>query len=601
VTRAALASVCLTGLALGALAVGMPTWVFGLVSVASGVALWYGRRGLRVRAVLLAAVGLRALAIPLPPTLSGDVYRYVWDGQRIVEASTRPWAERPRDHAAADPDLFARLNSPDYASVYPPVSQSVFVAGVALGRGDTDAAVVWTKTLITLAEIVGIILASRVLPVAWVALYALHPVAVVEVAGMGHSEGLLVCALGLLVWALRRRRRGVAGVAVALAAGVKLWPAALALPVLRRGGWRAAIPMSLAGAAIAFPMLDPASLAGIRASLALYAGYFDWYAPLYDGLKAALWPVAGEGSGRAAASVLGAGWLALVGVLAVADDGSERALARSVGGTVGGYAVLSAVLHPWHLLPLLATVPLLQSVWVVSIAPLTYPVYGGLPPWLPETIGWGGGALLGLAAARHRLLDALMRRRARAKWRRIAPLLPDDARHLLDLGAGEGFVADAAAEATGARVTLADVHDYRRTPRPLVRVAAERLPFADATFDATWLVYVLHHAHDAEALLHEAVRVSRGPVVVLESVVRVPWTRSGFEWLDAVVNRLRSGADAPRPRWRSVDGWAATARSLGLAFECHDVRGVGHPTALFVIRAAEPRATTRVAATSPSP
>lgn len=600
-TRSAWLSVTLTLAAVGALAAGGPVCTVALLSVGSGVCLWTGRRGLSARTVLLAAVALRAAALPLPSTLSGDLYRYVWDGRRVVESGARPWAERPREHAAFDPALFERLNSPDYASVYPTVSQAVFAAGVGLGGGETIASARWIKGLVTAVEIGGIALALRVLPAAWVALYALHPVAVVEVAGMGHTEGLLVGLLGLLAWALDRRRLATAGVAVALAAGVKLWPLALALPVLRRGGRPALAGLVGAGAVLAFPMLDAASVDGLRASLGLYAGYFDWYAPLYGGLKALLWPAAGEASGRLAAGVLGASWVALVAGLAATDDGSRRALVRAVGGTVGGYVVLSPVLHPWHLLPLLAAVPLLQSTWIVTASPLSYLVYGGLSPWLPQAAGWGGALALGLWCARRRAFDALMRRRARAKWRRIAPSVPRAPRRLLDLGTGEGFVADAAAEATGAHVTLADVADYRRSSRPLVHLACSRLPFADGAFDATLLVYVLHHADDAEGVLREVVRVTSGPVVVLESVVRVPWTRRGFERLDALVHRWRSEADAPRPRWRSVAEWQGAATRLGLSLDVRDVRGVAHPTAVFVVRRPEPRASTRVADAPPSP
>lgn len=581
-------SVALTLAAVGCLAGGSPVWVVALLSVVSGGCLWVGRGEFDARTVLLVAIVLRAVALPLMPSLSDDVYRYVWDGRRVVEAGARPWAERPDDVAGFDPLLHARLNSPGYASVYPTVSQAVFAAGVWLGRGETRSSVVWIKALVTTAEVVGVALALRVVPAAWVAVYALHPVAVVEVAGMGHSEGLLVGVLGLLAWAFDRRHRATAGVAVALAAGVKLWPVALALPVVRRGGGRAVAGILVAGALLALPMADPSSLAGLRASLALYAGFFDWYAPLYTALKSGLWLALGEGAGRAAASVLGILWVALVAGLGATDDGSRRALVRSVGGIVGGYVVLSAVLHPWHLLPLLAVVPLLQFNWLVSAAPFTYLVYDGLSPWLPQAVGWGGALALGLWTRRRNLLDALMRRRARAKWRRIAQWMPPRLHRMLDLGGGEGFVADVAADATGAHVTLADVADYHRSPRPLVRLTGGPLPFSDGAFDATVLIYVLHHADDAESLLREAVRVTRGPVVVLESVVRVPWTRGAFERLDAAVHRVRSGARTPRPRWRSVAGWQEAAHRNGLALDLHDVRGIAHPTAVFIVRRAEP-------------
>jgi SAM-dependent methyltransferase len=241
----------------------------------------------------------------------------------------------------------------------------------------------------------------------------------------------------------------------------------------------------------------------------------------------------------------------------------------------------------------------LQFNWIVTAAPLTYPIYDGLGAWLPQAVGWGGALGLFLWNGRRRLFDALLRRRARAKWRRLAPWIPAEPRRLLDLGAGEGFVADAAAEATGAHATLADVADYRRSQRPLVRFDGSCLPFPDGFFDATLIVYVLHHADDAEDLLAEAVRVTRGPVIVLESVVRVPWTRGAFERLDAVVNRWRSGAPAPRPRWRSVGGWQDVADRLGLTLDRHDVRGVAHPTAVFIVRRPEPRTSPRVADAPP--
>ncbi len=50
---------------------------------------------------------------------------------------------------------------------------------------------------------------------------------------------------------------------------------------------------------------------------------------------------------------------------------------------------------------------------------------------------------------------------------------------------------------------------------PAVRASAERLPFADASFDAALAVLTLHHWSDARAGLREMRRVARDRVVIL--------------------------------------------------------------------------------------
>src|SRR5436309_5310286 len=80
---------------------------------------------------------------------------------------------------------------------------------------------------------------------------------------------------------------------------------------------------------------------------------------------------------------------------------------------------------------------------------------------------------------------------------------------LLDLGAGEGYVAAALAR-RGQRAVCADVGPFRRVPIPYVVYDGRRLPFRDATFDTTFVRLTLHHCAAPEATLDEAIRVTRG-------------------------------------------------------------------------------------------
>jgi ubiquinone/menaquinone biosynthesis C-methylase UbiE len=89
----------------------------------------------------------------------------------------------------------------------------------------------------------------------------------------------------------------------------------------------------------------------------------------------------------------------------------------------------------------------------------------------------------------------------------------------LEIGAGQGLVARALQNATGARMTLVDVVDYNESGLPLQTYDGLHLPFADGAFDHSLFVFVLHHTLDPLPVLREALRVSRGSVLVVENNV----------------------------------------------------------------------------------
>ena len=107
--------------------------------------------------------------------------------------------------------------------------------------------------------------------------------------------------------------------------------------------------------------------------------------------------------------------------------------------------------------------------------------------------------------------------------------------HVLDYGCGGGWSA-ARLRARGARVTGFDIsrtrlaeargHLFSGSSGPrvyLVQCAAERLPFADATFDAVFGKQILHHL-ELDDTIPEIVRVLRpgGKAVFLEPLIHNP-------------------------------------------------------------------------------
>ena len=541
--------------ALGVLATARPPsdgagWRFAFVAVALAGSWWAWRAVASWRpstwAVLGLAVVLRAVVFPLGPSLSDDGYRYVWDGVVQVEDGVSPYRHRPSDPALAHrhaEDVFERMNSPDYYSVYPPVSQGVFALGGAAYGAGWRASWWIIKGLTVAAELVGVVLLLRTVGAPAVALYAWHPLSVIEVAGQGHTEGLLVGALGVLVWAVGRRP-ALAGAAVAVAGWVKLYPFALVPFVARRGGWRTLTALLVAATALAAPYADWGSVLRVAESLRLYSGTFDFYSAPYLALKDALYHRVAD-PGRAAAAALAVGWGALVVALLATHDPSRRRTLWSTAAVVVGVTLASSTLHPWHFLGALAVLPLLQFkqpvYWLLSCSLITYGTY----VWAPGHsvalwAGWGGAAVIAAPLA----LGPLMRARARGKWRRVRPFVPAlrPGARVLDLGAGEGYVGDAVAETLGVGVTAVDVVRYGGGRRRVDLYDGRTLPYETGTFGLTLVAFVLHHADDPVAILREAVRVTNGPVLILETVWRAGWQKGWLQGTDRLLNRLRSGA-----------------------------------------------------------
>jgi SAM-dependent methyltransferase len=110
-----------------------------------------------------------------------------------------------------------------------------------------------------------------------------------------------------------------------------------------------------------------------------------------------------------------------------------------------------------------------------------------------------------------------------ARWSRAARLLPAQARRVLDLGCAFGFGTRRAAR--GRLVVGIDVNEayIRRAARAgggarFLRAAGERLPFADAAFDAVLCLDVLEHVADERAILCEIARVLRPGGALIVSV-----------------------------------------------------------------------------------
>lgn len=153
-------------------------------------------------------------------------------------------------------------------------------------------------------------------------------------------------------------------------------------------------------------------------------------------------------------------------------------------------------------------------------------------------------------------------RRARVIADALAPWLPAEGL-VIDVGCGDGAVAaHLLARRTGLRIKGYDVMGREHAAIPIHEFDGRRLPLADCSVDAVILVDVLHHCESPSDMLKEAVRVSRGAVLVKDHRLGHPGARALLTAMDWVGNRPH-GVALPFNYWDEQQ-WRAAWRALGL-------------------------------------
>jgi alpha-1,6-mannosyltransferase len=317
--------------------------VAAFICYAAGIRQLAARPGPRAALVIaVVAVAARLALAPASPTLSTDVYRYVWDA-RVAQAGISPYLYAPwakELEPLRDGEVFARLNHPTWRTIYPPGAQAFFQAVYRLRPDSVLAmkAALGVAELLGLAAVIGLLRASG-RPVSQVVIYAWNPLVLLEVWGMGHLEGLLVPLVAGAAWMALRSRYAVAGALLGCGTLVKIYPAAL-LFLLPVAAWPAFLFLVLLGYA-------PALIAGspVLGSLPRYVAEEYFNPGIVRSVLAA----------PALTMVAAALWLALTSLTRRDSPLPARAVPL-----IGGLVLLSPNIFPWYavwLVPFLAVAP----------------------------------------------------------------------------------------------------------------------------------------------------------------------------------------------------------------------------------------------------
>jgi len=380
---------------------------------------------LSIKTVLTAGIALRIVLVFAPNFASGDMNRYLWDGQMLLHGKD-PYTVPPRQvEWPAQTDDHIRIPRPsdnqDVPTIYPPVALTLFAFASSLGPA--HGFFVW-KLMMAVFAIVGLVFGIRILQrsalTAHAPLLALSPNVLFESCVEAHVDTvvttLLLVALACAGWhaparhetipedgpaCAQRLRSWIAGATVGLAIATKFTVIFAIFPLaysMRGTRWR--LYLGVASAVIV--VYGAAMASGLEPLGSLFVFFRKWrfgspfFAPLSPSTATGELPWLSLGI----ATVLGV-WL----LLALRQHRRSLALLLAVSIPMAA----SPVVFPWYLLPVagvLAMYPHPVAIVWLALHPLTYEVidsYAITGVWSPAQwplVLLGLGAMFALNASR---------------------------------------------------------------------------------------------------------------------------------------------------------------------------------------------------------
>lgn len=199
------------------------TCLFIAASLLSLVALWSSLKTRQLGedsfwSLVLFAVAFRLVQLFAPPFQELDLYRYMWDGI-VVSHGHSPYRFSPQQANGTDsnsnPELkqirriatrsesthtiLSRVHFEKYTTIYPPTSQLVFAATMAIvpRHASVKAHLFAMKTVVTLFDLgtmflIAYLLSLLKIHIGWLIVYAWNPLVIKEFANSGHLDSIAV-------------------------------------------------------------------------------------------------------------------------------------------------------------------------------------------------------------------------------------------------------------------------------------------------------------------------------------------------------------------------------------------------------------------------
>ncbi|HNP18120.1 MAG TPA: polyprenol phosphomannose-dependent alpha 1,6 mannosyltransferase MptB [Fulvivirga sp.] len=338
--------------------------------------------------LLVGGIVLRLLLLVAFPNLSDDIYRFVWDG-KLVGAGIHPFAELPSHYLGMgipgiDQQLYDKLNSPDYFTIYPPLAQFIFWISTVFTDSVTISAIT-IRAMIIGAELGTIwvmlkLLKRYNLPRERVFLYALNPLVILELTGNLHFEAFMIFFVMLFIYYISRVNIVKAALFLAMSVASKLIPLIFIPLLIKRLSIKQVLLFSLLTGVfillLFLPLIDYDLIKGMSSSIGLYFQKFEFNASVYYIIREIGFWQKGYNIIGTAGIYLALATFVLVLIKSISHNGKQN-IANPMMWVMVIYLALATTVHPWYITTILALSVFTQYRFVVLWSFLVFFSYVG--------------------------------------------------------------------------------------------------------------------------------------------------------------------------------------------------------------------------------
>ncbi len=310
--------------------------------------------------ILLIGVLFRLAFLVAIPNLSDDYFRFIWDGHLVMNG-VNPYDFLPTEVAIEFPnkeDLLAGMNSPNYYSVYPPITQGIYAFSVWLSPNSILGNILVLRLLIILSEVltfllIRAILKNNSLQEKNATLYFFNPLCIIEFVGGLHFEAFVILFLSLSIWLMQKNRIIFSAISWAIAIGIKLVPLLLIAAFIRKLQLKKALLFYFTIAAssllLFFPLLNLESWFNFKSSVDLYFKIFEFNASVYYLIREIGEAIIGYNPIQTVGPILSK---IAIGIMLFLQLRKKKLLGQSFFEvmlfSLLAYYLLASTVHPWY-------------------------------------------------------------------------------------------------------------------------------------------------------------------------------------------------------------------------------------------------------------
>lgn len=265
-------------------------FLVGFVIYASLILNYKSNQKLDLKFWLGIAIICRLALVFSFPNLSDDIYRFIWDGKLLLSGHS-PFSILPSDALEMGIDglsesLYVNLNSPNYYSIYPPISQGIYLFGALFA--DWYHSSIAMKIVLFTFEIGTILLGLKLLiklniSRSYILIYAMNPLIIIELMGNLHFEGIMVFFFALSLLTLAQNDDLKSGLYLGLSVISKL-VSLMFFPfywIFLKKSYRFLIILGITIILLFAPFLLGINALNLLSSIDLYFGKFEFNGSVY--------------------------------------------------------------------------------------------------------------------------------------------------------------------------------------------------------------------------------------------------------------------------------------------------------------------------------